>query len=155
MQVPHVRFTVRRMMVAVVIMTTALWGGWLCIVRLDYLERAERFRRSAVSWAADDASWIRGIQGQEQVNAMEERQCVEAERRRDMVTDASERARWGRRIAAMRADLAWGERCARETRSSLAKAAAQQRHHKDLMRKYVDAASSPWRLVPPDPPAPE
>jgi hypothetical protein len=142
------------MMLGIAILYVILWSGRLFLLRLSYLSLADHYRRQVGVFSSNDASWAKGIKGQEQVNAMMERELAKVERHRDMAQDSSEHAKSEAHAQYLRSHVAFGKRVVQETQSSLTQARARRAYYEELSDKYRKAASHPWRVVPPDPPPP-
>jgi hypothetical protein len=124
--------------------------------RRDYLERASAYRALYVRSVAAEQNQLKVLKGAEGASAGFEQAIAEAERQRDAAADGPERRKWEERLKERRSLLAYDRNeVVPGQRASAAKATAQRVYLQGLLNKYVDAASHPWRSVPPDPPPPE
>ncbi len=145
MRVPGVRFTVRRLMVAVAVLAVAL-GTERLLIRWTHFRASAQ--RSAVNHRAEVMGWESCAKlSDEGVTSLTP--TWRGDRTRGEVlhfnhfvprarpTDAGQAAAFDRECAAI-----------------AAKCRAMARYHDGLRRKWERAASRPWESISPDPPPP-
>ena len=129
MRVPRVRFTVRRMMVAVAIVAVVM-GATIEAKRFGRLSR--QYQRKAIASAREERLWHRALRGG-MASEVEAQQLSAVLRAKDQDL----------------ADL-WAE-AASESSGAVRGVREIVAHHARLRRKYEHAASRPWESVAPDP----
>jgi hypothetical protein len=153
MPVPRVRFTVRRMMAAVVVVALLLWGGLVEIPRLRRLAGANRAR--AARHAYHELSFQRRLRRQEEgvrfwsALAVDRRKRAESSRSPavpDGPPDAVET--WTELATQAKDQAAWHT-------VRVAEEAARVPYYTRMKRKWERAARYPWLPVEPDPAPPE
>jgi hypothetical protein len=142
MGAPRWRFRVRTLMVAVLVFAVIAWVGVLVWRSDRYLDRAGRFRKESLNYAALEQMRQQDIA---RIAALE-REAGALER-----GDASEQsvASGIRRVVALeRSKLEMEDRLVRSSYGAL------RLHYESLAAKYERAARYPWFSVEPDPPCP-
>jgi hypothetical protein len=138
------------------ILAVVLVDGILALRRREYHELARRYRESSVITAAAEQNQLKLLKIAEAVSAGLELAIAVAERRRDAETDGPERHKWEQRLKERRSLLAYNrDAVVRAQREGAARTTARRVYFQGLLNKYLDAASHPWRSVPPDPPLTE
>ncbi len=152
MRVPHVRFTVRRMMVAVALLALLLWGGLVEIPRLRGLARDYRAR--AARHAATQKRFLKFFRDRDlcrvywsalAVDRQAEAEAALCPEVPDGPADAVET--WAELATQARDQAAWHAR-------SIAQEGPKSEYFARMRWKYERAARYPWLPVAPDPPEP-
>ena len=152
MPMPRVRFTVRRMMVAVAILALLLWGGLVEIPRLRGLARDHRAR--AARHAATQKRLLDFFRDQDVCRVYWSALAVDRQEGADAAlcpdvpdgpADAVET--WAELAAQARDQAAWHAR-------SIVQEGPKSEYFARMRWKYERAARYPWLPVVPDPPEP-
>jgi hypothetical protein len=150
------RLSKRTCLIVAVIVAVVFVDRNLTLRRRVNLERARGYREAYVRSAAAEQTQLKTLKFAEGADAGFEQAIAEAERRRDAATDGPGRYKWEERLKERRSLLASNrEEVVPGLRKGVARTTAERVYFQELMNKYLDAASHPWRSVPPDPPWPE
>jgi hypothetical protein len=147
MRLPHVRFTVGRMMVAVVIVAVGVWG--LVLVRRS----AEYRRRTTYAEGRERAlAALENVIHQTAVALELEAERIDHDRGRGLISEAGFRSAYGKPRDAVVAEM---KEMAAKKAPEAARYSRVRRHWAYLTEKYRRIARYPFLPAAPDPPEPD
>jgi hypothetical protein len=155
MRLPRVRFTVRRMMVAVAAAAFLMYAALLANRSARSLEIARGHRADAASYAKQGQRCVEEVQERESRIAEQLREALEAEQRAAAAGGDAVNARAESDHASRLRALATHEEDAlRLKKDEAAHYSTLRAYYKRLEAKHAYAAAHPWLSSDPDPPRP-